>query len=202
MRLLGLVLVSLLAAFVLISGFESGRKQNSSASPPVREGADAIVSRARLVLADWEAFSKKKADQAPSAERTELALRALASIRADEPGRESSEEVAGKLRAISKKLEKEALSAEAVALGKKLLEGRKSYAADLEDAYLKKGQDFKIRTEGKDATTLRIQWVLIGRPFVYNSINDRELMLRWKLMGFRTVVFSDGYNNTWRQRIE
>lgn len=202
MRILGIILVALLAAVVLISAFEGSRRGSSSAAPPARESADAIVSRAQLVLADWEAFSKKKSDQAPTAERTELALKALATIGVDEPERKPSEEVATKLRSISKKFEKEALSAEVAALGKKLLEERKSYAANLEDAYLRKGQDFKIRTEGRGATTLRIQWVLIGRPFVYNAVNDRELMLRWKLMGFRTVVFSDGYNNTWRQVIE
>ena len=129
-------------------------------------------------------------------------MKALASVGPDEPEHQTSRDVIAKLQAISKKLEREALNAEAVALGRKLLEQRRSYAATLEDTYLKKGQDFKIRTEGKDATTLRIQWVLIGRPFVYNAINDRELMMRWKLMGFQTVVFSDGYNNTWRQKIE
>ncbi len=202
MRIIAIVIVAFLAAVVLISNSDSNRKSNSEASPPARESAGAIVSRAQLVLADWEAFSKKKAEQAPTAERTKLAIKALALVKPEEPEHQAAEVVAGKLPAISEKIEKEAISAEAAALGRKLLEQRKSYAATLEDAYLRKGQDFEIRTEGKDATTLRIQWVLIGRPFVYNAINDRELMLRWKLMGFRIVVFSDGYNSTWRQKIE
>jgi hypothetical protein len=200
--MLAMIVVALVAAAVMVSNFGGGGTDTSATSASVREPAGAIVSRAQLVLADWEAFGRKKAEQAPTAERTKLALAALASVRSDEPEHPASQEVAAKLQAISKKLEKEAVNAEATALGRKLLEHRKSYASTLEDAYLKKGQDFKIRTEGKDATTLRIQWVLIGRPFVYNAINDRELMLRWKLMGFRTVVFSDGYNNTWRQQIE
>jgi hypothetical protein len=202
MRTFAISFVVFIAAVVLISSLSSSPKGGSPASPQVRESAGAIISRARLVLTDWETFSKKKAERAPTTERTELALNALALVKPDEPEHQAAAEVAGKIQAISKKFEKEALSAEAAALGRKLLEQRKSYAATLEDTYLRKGQDFKIRTEGKDATTLRIQWVLIGRPFVYNAINDRELMLRWKLMGFRTVVFSDGYNNTWRQQIE
>jgi hypothetical protein len=202
MRIFAILVVTFLAAVVLISNLSGPPKGNPTDSPQVRESAGAIISRAQLVLADWETFSKKKAEQAPTTERTELALNALALVKPEEPEHQAAAEVAGKLQAISKKFGKEALSAEAAALGRKLLEQRKSYAATLEDAYLRKGQDFKIRTEGKDATTLRIQWVLIGRPFVYNAINDRELMLRWKLMGFRTIVFSDGYNNTWRQKIE
>ena len=202
MRIFAILFVAFLSAVVLISNFSGPKKGTSTAAPQTRESAGAIISRAQLVLADWETFSKKKAERAPTTERTELALNALASVRPEEPEHQAAVEVAGKLQAISKKYEKEAFSAEAAALGRKLLEQRKSYAATLEDTYLKKGQDFKIRTEGKDATTLRIQWVLIGRPFVYNAINDRELMMKWKLMGFRTVVFSDGYNNTWRQQIE
>ena len=147
MRILAIIIVAFFAAVVLISNFDGSRKGNSAASPPVRESAGAIISRARLVLVDWEAFSKKKAEQAPTAERTELALKALASVKSEEPEHLEAGEVAGKLQAISKKFEKEALRAEAAALGRKLLEQRKSYAATLEDKYLRKGQDFKIRTE-------------------------------------------------------
>ena len=72
----------------------------------------------------------------------------------------------------------------------------------MEDRYLKAGQDFTIRTRGKNATTLYIRWVLIGRPFVYNAINDQNIMGQWRLLGFKTVIFTDGYDHTWRQKVQ
>jgi hypothetical protein len=181
--------------------FSTGSSKKTT-SIQERENASAIIARAEATIHDWEVFGVKKAELAPTAERTRLAVEALQKIGSDEPEYQKAQDTVTKIESVSKRYEKEALNAEAAALGRKLLQQRKLYASTLEDSYLKKGQDFTVRTEGRDATILRIQWVLIGRPFVYNAINDRELMLRWKMMGFQTVIFSDGYNNTWRQHIE
>jgi hypothetical protein len=49
---------------------------------------------------------------------------------------------------------------------------------------------------------LRLRWVLISRPIVYNFINDRDLMADLKGRGFRQLVMTDGYDSTWRQKID
>jgi hypothetical protein len=76
--------------------------------------------------------------------------------------------------------------------------GRMRFARDLEHKFLSDGQDFEIRAQGDNAATLRIKWVLIGRPFVYKMVNEGDFMANMKKRGFRTVVFTDGYNGTWR----
>jgi len=186
-----------LADRLVSPGDVASRADHNSA----KETAADIISRSELVLREWDEFGTKKTSMPPTKERTELAEKALAGISSSAPEHEVAQSLIAKIQAKSKQYEKAALAAEAAAIKRRLLAERRSYAATLEDAYLKKGQDFRIRAEGHDATVLRIQWVLIGRPFVYNAINDRDLMLRWQLMGFKTVIFSDGFDNTWRQPI-
>jgi hypothetical protein len=36
----------------------------------------------------------------------------------------------------------------------------------------------------------------------YNFINDRDLMANLKGRGFRQLVMTDGYDSTWRQKID
>jgi hypothetical protein len=74
---------------------------------------------------------------------------------------------------------------------------RKSYADVYERDLLQAGQDVTVRTQGKNADTLSITYVLINRPFVYQLMNDRELNSKWISLGFKTVRLSDGYDKSW-----
>ena len=75
---------------------------------------------------------------------------------------------------------------------------RVKFADELERKFLSNGQDFDISAIGDKNSTLRIKWVLIGRPFVYKMVNEGDFLQNMKKRGFRTVVFTDGYNGTWR----
>jgi hypothetical protein len=75
--------------------------------------------------------------------------------------------------------------------------GRKEYASDLETRYLKAGTDMHISTAGAKGTTLVIRYVLIGRPFVFNTLSDEKIVENWKGAGFSGVRFTDGYSQTW-----
>lgn len=76
--------------------------------------------------------------------------------------------------------------------------GRSAYASRTEEDFLKKGMDVTVRVGGKKNTTLTISYVLMGRPTVYNLINDPDYIDRLKKLGFKVVVFTDGYDHTWR----
>jgi hypothetical protein len=80
--------------------------------------------------------------------------------------------------------------------------GRKVHASELEHGYLRRGMDVRVTVKGDRNTTLRFRWVLISRPVVYNFINDRRLMANLKDRGFRQLVMTDGYDSTWRQKID
>lgn len=79
---------------------------------------------------------------------------------------------------------------------------RLKYAEDYERGLLDQGMDATVRSEGTNADSLTITYVLMGRPAVYKLINDSELMSQWKALGFKKVRFSDGYDASWTYRVE
>jgi hypothetical protein len=76
--------------------------------------------------------------------------------------------------------------------------GRTSFADQMERRFLSDGKDFNIRAIGEKATTLHIKWVLINRPFVYKVANEGDFLSNVKKRGFKTVVFTDGFNSSWK----
>jgi hypothetical protein len=194
----GLALIGVLAAI----GAVIARVGGSLPQATRKDSAADIVARANLVIQEWDEFGSKKSETPPSQKLVESTRAKLARIDRSDPQFSAAQKSLAALESKQKQFGKLALAAEMARIHREVVSKRKSYAANLEDSYLKQGQDFHIRTEGQDATTLRIQWVLIGRPFVYNAINNPEIMGTWRLMGFKTVVFTDGYNNTWRQQVQ
>ena len=66
---------------------------------------------------------------------------------------------------------------------------RKEIAAGLERQYLDNGADVYVTTSGSNHTTLRIKWVLMSRPEVYDTINRTREMDTFKALGFKEIVF-------------
>jgi hypothetical protein len=114
------------------------------------------------------------------------ALQAIGKLKGDDRHRPGVETLFNK---ASEALLKEALAESRSA--------RKSYADTYERGLLLAGEDVTVRTQGKNADTLSITYVLIGRPFVYQLMNDRELNSKWISLGFKTVRLSDGYDKSW-----
>jgi hypothetical protein len=75
--------------------------------------------------------------------------------------------------------------------------GRAAFAGELEKKFLSGGQDFVIQAIGEKATNLRIKWVLIGRPFVYKTVNETDFLQSMRRRGFKKVTFTDGYDGVW-----
>jgi hypothetical protein len=80
---------------------------------------------------------------------------------------------------------------------KELKAKRILYASNLENLYLDKGYDITVKVEGKDASILKMKWVLTSRPVVHKLTKDPDLIRAWRDMGFKKVVFTDGYRSTW-----
>ena len=78
---------------------------------------------------------------------------------------------------------------------------RIGYASTAEANFLKSGMDISVTTMGDRHSTLYMKYVLMSRPTVYNMINDHELLATLRGFGFKTVIFSDGFDSVWQYSI-
>lgn len=76
-------------------------------------------------------------------------------------------------------------------------EARQAFAEQMEGKYLQKGLDVHVSVHGKKKTTLQLKYVLMSRPTVYQLVNDESFETMVRGMGFKKVVFTDGYDSTW-----
>jgi hypothetical protein len=76
--------------------------------------------------------------------------------------------------------------------------GRREFAKRLEHLMLNHGRDVYVSASGPRATTLTIRYVLISRPLIHQLTQDGTFVSRVRDAGFRSLVMTDGYNNTWR----
>lgn len=80
---------------------------------------------------------------------------------------------------------------------KKMMPARKAFAKGYEQDMLNKGLDVYASTHGKDHTTFKIKYILTNRPLVHKLINDENFTGTLKGMGFKKIIMTDGYNDTW-----
>ena len=70
-------------------------------------------------------------------------------------------------------------------------------AKTMERNMLDKGFDAYVTTQGPQNETLKIKFILISRPFVHQMCNDGETMGNFRNVGFKKIIFTDGYDSTW-----
>lgn len=58
-----------------------------------------------------------------------------------------------------------------------------------------------MAVSGQKNTTLTFRYVLVTRAFVYQAANKTGFLDDCAEMGFKTVVFTDGYDQTWRYSV-
>ena len=79
---------------------------------------------------------------------------------------------------------------------------REYYSNELEKKYLSQGMDVKVSVSGKDNTVLKLSYVLMSRPMVYQLTNDSNVISTLRDLGFKKAIFTDGYYNTWTQDLD
>ncbi|HWW46572.1 MAG TPA: hypothetical protein VNZ94_01880 [Xanthobacteraceae bacterium] len=139
----------------------------------------------------WQEFRAGRAAEPPDPREIDRLDRDLGEIPLDWPRAEEAVALMQRLRAerpaIDKaysavlKAQRERTKAE---VEKRLLGQRRDYARNAESSFLNDGQDAYISVEGEDLRTLRIRYVLVGRPFVFRFENDQKLRERLRDMGF------------------
>ena len=57
--------------------------------------------------------------------------------------------------------------------------------------------DVKVSAAGTKKDQLRLKYVLMSQPLVYKFQNEVKLPEQARVLGFKKIVYSDGYNETW-----
>ena len=79
---------------------------------------------------------------------------------------------------------------------------RVKYAKTIEECYLTSGVDIYVRAIGNNKTTLSLRYILLGRPMMYQTVNDEFFMNTLKETGFKKIHFTNGRNYEWTCPIE
>ncbi len=74
---------------------------------------------------------------------------------------------------------------------------RVNVAKKLERKYLSNGMDVRIFLSGPEKTIMLMEYVFMSRPLVYQITNETNFLLDLELLGFKKVIFSDGYDWKW-----
>lgn len=78
---------------------------------------------------------------------------------------------------------------------------RLNYATILEELYLEKGMNVYVSVQGKDSNILKIKWIFVSRPFVHKVTKDQTNIETWEEMGFKKIIFTDGYREKWELKL-
>lgn len=98
----------------------------------------------------------------------------------------------------SDKKDEKGLGARADALMTRVSQQQRDvFASATEEILIKSGMDIKITAAGAKKEQLRLKYVLMSQPLVYKFQNDAKLPEQARLLGFKKIVYSDGYDATW-----
>ncbi|MNF67105.1 hypothetical protein D3C84_489110 [compost metagenome] len=74
---------------------------------------------------------------------------------------------------------------------------RTIYASASEKIFVKSGMDVEVSATGSKKEQLRLKYVLMSQPLVYKFQNEVKLPEQARAIGFKKIIYSDGYDHTW-----
>ncbi|MFZ5451014.1 MAG: hypothetical protein ACOZF2_03945 [Thermodesulfobacteriota bacterium] len=77
------------------------------------------------------------------------------------------------------------------AVREKMVKQREEMAKELDRDFLSKGFDVKIRLEGSDKSTLKMDCVLFSRPMVFALVEKSDFLQNLRKAGFDEVIFAN-----------
>lgn len=125
------------------------------------------------------------------------ALDDIAVIQSTDPEFAEARKLAARAETLKKKENRESAQRDE----QLAIDSREAYAREFETMMLEQYQDFYVRTSGPKSTILTIRYVLMSRPLVYKLTTSDTFMNKLRFLGFKKVVFTDGYYNTWTQGV-
>lgn len=84
---------------------------------------------------------------------------------------------------------------------------RTATAERMERLFLDRGLDVHVALRGRSKSTIELRYVLMSRPLVHQltesgSLRDGAFLRNLQDIGFRKVIFSDGYDESWSYTLE
>jgi hypothetical protein len=76
-------------------------------------------------------------------------------------------------------------------------QARELYASTVAQIFIKSGMDVRVTATGTEKKTLRLAYVLMSQPIVYDFQNNVKLDEQAKGLGFLKLVYTDGFNASW-----
>jgi hypothetical protein len=162
----------------------------------VTGSATESLSAARSVIYRWQAWKAKYVGAPPAFSDWVNARNGLIAVRGSDPEFADAKRLALALDTFGNDLANDEIRNEGKAADNDVA-GRKAFAVSYERELLRKWMDVTISTEGNKASTLRIKYVLMSKPLVFNMSQDGGLMDRYRERGFKKLVLTDGYNKSW-----
>ena len=69
---------------------------------------------------------------------------------------------------------------------------RSVFASTMEETFMKKGLDIRFTTSGPENKILRLTYVLMSQPMVYQFQNEMKLPVMAQGIGFSRIIYSNG----------
>lgn len=69
---------------------------------------------------------------------------------------------------------------------------RSVFASSMEETFMKRGLDIKLSATGSENKTLRVTYILMSQPLVYQFQNEMKLSAMAQGIGFSRVVYANG----------
>jgi hypothetical protein len=203
MRIVRVVLVAALGVAALVYlRLPAQIAQAVKADPAPQE----LLDQGLAFEASWLAFKAGRGDQtkAPNPFDFERIDRALGEVPQSWDRAGEAVALIERMRAARPEMEKawwkveNARRAKAqVVREKELLQQRRDYPKSAEANFLDAGQDVYITAEGKDLRTLKVRYILMGRPLAHQIGKNDKLLETWRRLGFHKVELTDGYRAGW-----
>lgn len=73
---------------------------------------------------------------------------------------------------------------------------RRKFASAYENELLDKGFNVDVTTEGRNATTLRLKWILVSKVIAH-QFDKGGVVPEMRKLGFKKFILTDGYDETW-----
>ena len=81
------------------------------------------------------------------------------------------------------------------------MKDRENMVPTMTEVFYKKGLDVKFTALGKYKDVLKVRYVLMNDPWVYQFTSHVQLMTNLTNAGFKKIILTDGYNDSWTYKL-
>lgn len=187
------------ALLLLVGVITTAGEQREQAAANARSQQEAAERKARAEAAwaaippgDHLAAATKLLAGEPEEAQVKEARRHLGAIPKDSPHGRKAEA----LRIQADTQQARILGAKAEAKVLLLTLARASFAKDLENSYLDKGINADVTVSGPAKTNLRIKWALVSKVAAHQLDKNDQFWSNVQEMGFKKVILTDGYDES------